>query len=83
MSTKDATHKARSCKMSQIFEISDGNACPLEQSDFLTNYTNKQRFVNLLACKLELVRTSVLCPFDPDTTIVKTSLQVQDEPVTV
>ena len=82
MSTKDATHKARFSKMSQIVEISEGNACPLDRSDFLTNYTNKQSCVSLLACKLELVRTSILCLFDADTTIVKTSLPVQDKPGT-
>ena len=83
-STKDATHKERSNKMSQVVEISDGNACPSDRAEFLTNYTNKQKFVNSLARKLELHGfKAVLCPSDADTTIVKTCLQFQDKPVTV
>ena len=35
---------------------------------FLTNYTNKQKFVNLLACKLEVHGfKAALCPSDADT----------------
>ena len=41
--------KERSNKMSQVVEISDGNACPSDRAEFLTNYTNKQKFVNSLA----------------------------------
>ena len=83
-SMKDATHKERSNKMSQVVEISDGNACPSDRAEFLTNYTNKQKFVNSLARKLELHGfKAVLCPSDADTTIVKTCLQFQDKPVTV
>ena len=83
-SAKDATHKERSNKMSQVVEISDGNACPSDRAEFLTNYTNKQKFVNSLARKLELHGfKAVLCPSDADTTIVKTCLQFQDKPVTV
>ena len=82
--TKDAAHKERSNKMSQVVEISDGNACPSDRAEFLTNYTNKQKFVNSLARKLELHGfKAVLCPSDADTTIVKTCLQFQDKPVTV
>ena len=44
---RDATHKARSNKMSQIVEISNKNAWLLDEADSLTNYTNKQSFVNL------------------------------------
>ena len=40
-STKDAKHKERSNKMSQVVEISDGNACPSDRAEFLKNYTNK------------------------------------------
>ena len=36
-STKDATHKERSNKMSQVVEISDGNARPSDRGEFLTN----------------------------------------------
>ena len=70
--------------MSQVVEISDGNACPSDRAEFLTNYTNKQKFVNSLARKLELHGfKAVLCPSDADATIVKTCLQFQDKPVTV
>ena len=80
-SIKDATHKERSSKMSLVVEISDGNACPSDRAEFLTN---KQKFVNSLACKLEPHGfKAVLCPSDADTTIVKTYLQLQDKPVTV
>ena len=48
-------------KMSQVVEISDGNVCPLDRAEFLTNYTNKQNFVNLLACKLELHGFKLSC----------------------
>ena len=83
-SMKDATHKERSNKMSQVVEISDGNACPSDRAEFLTNYTNKQKFVNSLARKLELHGfKAVLCPSDADTTIVKTCLQFQDKPGTI
>ena len=82
-STKDATHKERSNEMSQVVEISDGNTCLLDRAEFLTNYTNKQKFVNLLVCKLELHGfKTALCPSDADTTIVKTYSQFQDKPVT-
>ena len=40
--------------MSQVVETSDGNASPSYRAEFLTNYTNKQTFVNSLARKLEL-----------------------------
>ena len=77
--TKDATHKERSNKMSQIVEISDENTWPLDEADFLTNYTNKQSFVDLLVYKLELHGfKTVLCPSDADIRIKKTSLQVQN-----
>ena len=63
--------------MPQIFEISGENAWPLDEADFLTNYTNKQNFVNLLVYKLELHGfKALLCPSDADITIEKTSLQV-------
>ena len=53
-------------------------------SRVLTNYSDKQNFANLLACKLELHGfKAVLCPSDADTTIVKTCLKFQDKPVTV
>ena len=82
--TKDATHKERSNKMSQVVEISDGNACPSDRAEFLANYTNEQKFVNLLARKLELQGfKAVLCPSDADTTITKTCLQFQDKPFTL
>ena len=82
--TKSAAHKARSNKMFQIVEINDANVCPLDRADFLTNYTNKQNFVNLLVYKLELyVFKAMLCLTDAYTTIVKTSSQIQDKPVTV
>ena len=65
--------------MSQIVEISDENT-PLDKADFLTNYTNKQSFVNLLVYRLELYGfKAVLCPSDADITIEKTSLQVQND----
>ena len=64
--------------MSQIVEISDGNAGFLDRADFLTNFTNKQSLVNLLGHKLQLPGfKAVLCPYDTDTKIVKTCLQVQ------
>ena len=65
--------------MSQIVKISDENAWPLDEADFLTNYTNKQSFLNLLVCKLELHGfKAVLCPSNADITIKKASLQVQN-----
>ena len=70
--------------MSQVVEISDGNVCPSDRAEFLKNYTNKQKFVNLLARKLELHGfKAVLCLSDADTTIVRICLQFQDKPVTV
>ena len=54
-STKDTRQKERSNKMSQVVEISDRNACPSDLAEFLTNYTNKQKFVISVTCK---VRTS-------------------------
>ena len=70
--------------MSLVVEISDGNACPSDRAEFLTNYTNKPKFVNSFARKLELHGfKAVLCQSDADTTIVKTCLQFQDKPVTV
>ena len=83
-STKDATHKKRSNKMSQVVEINEGNACPSDRTNFFTNYTNKQQFVNLLASRLEFHGfKTVLCPSDADTTIVKTCLEIENKPVTV
>ena len=80
--TKDAAHKERSNKMSQVVEISD--ACPSDRAEFLTNYTNNQKSVNLLALKLELHGfKAVLCPSDADIKIIKTCLQFQDKPITV
>ena len=65
--------------MSQIVEISDENAWHLDEADFLTKYTNKQSFVNLLVHKLELHGfKAVLCPSDADITIQQTSSQVQN-----
>ena len=64
-STKDGTRKERSNKMSQVVKISDGNACPLDRAEFLTNNTNKQKFVNSLARNLELHGfKAALCPSD-------------------
>ena len=64
-STKNATHKERSNKMSQVVGTSDGNACPSDRAELLTNYTNTQNFVNSSACKLELHGfKAVLCPSD-------------------
>ena len=68
--------------MSQVVENSD--AYPSDWAEFLSNYTNKQKFVNSLAHKLELHGfKAVLCPSDTDTTIIKTCLQFRDKPVTV
>ena len=70
--------------MSQVVEICGGNVCPSDRAEFLTDYTNNQKFANLLACKLELHDfKAVLCPSDADTTILKTCLQFQEKPVTV
>ena len=45
----------------------------------MTNYTNKQSFVNLLVQKLELHGFKVvLCPSDADIIIKKKSLQVEN-----
>ena len=64
--------------MSQVAEISDGNADSLDWADFLTNCTNKQIFVSLSEYKLELPWfKAVLCPYDTDKTFVRASLQVQ------
>ena len=83
-STKDATHKEGSNKMSEVVEISDGNTFHSDRAKFLTNYTNKQKFVNLLACKLKLHGfIAVLCPSYADRTLVKTCLQFKDKTVTV
>ena len=83
-SAKDATHKERCNKMSQVVEISDGNDCPSDQAKFLKNCTNKQKFVNLLVRKLKLHGfKAVLCLSDADTTIAMTCLHFQDKPVTI
>ena len=74
-STKNVTHKTRSNKMSQVVEISHGNVCYLNRVDCLTNYANKESFVNLLAYKLELHGfNALLSPSDADTSISLVSL---------
>ena len=58
--------------MSQSVGISDENALAIDEADFLMNYT-------LLVYKLELHGfKAVLCPYNADITIEKTSLQVQN-----
>ena len=54
-STKDAAHKKRSNKMSQVVEISDGNVCPSDRAEFLKNFTNKQKVCQFIGTQ---VRTS-------------------------
>ena len=66
--------------MSQIAEISDGNACHLGRADVLKNCTNKQSIINLLV-EFHSFKV-VLCPSDADKLTVTTSLQVQDKPDT-
>ena len=83
-STKDVTRKSRSTKTAQTIEIDDDNVCTYDRNDFLTNYTNKEMFVTILATKLEEIGIKVICcPCDADTIIVKTALECQSKPVTV
>ena len=83
-STKDATHKSRSAKISQVVEIHDDNRCPSDRTEFLTSYVNKQSFVDCLGKKLEESGFQVVyCPSDADNAIIKTALNVVDEPVTI
>ena len=84
MSTKDGTHRSRTGKIFQTVEVRDNNPCPSDRSEFLTNYTNKQSFVNALGEKLkEQGLEVVLCPCDADTTIVKVALEKETKAVTV
>ena len=55
-STKDANHNVRSGKMSQVVKIIAENSCPFDRVEYLTNYANKQIFVNELIGALELER---------------------------
>lgn len=83
-STKDATHRSRSGRQAQVIEIRNDNECPSDRDNFLTNYVNKQEFVNTLASELENRGIKcILCPSDADTTIVKTALAVTEKPVVV
>ena len=70
---------------SETFEVKNSNPCTVEKSLFLSNYTNKERFVTMLAENLKSMGFQVvLCPSDADTTIVKTALDIsQSSPVTV
>ena len=71
-STKDANHNVRSGKMSQVVKIIAENSCPFDRVEYLTNYANKQIFVNELTGALELERfQTVLCPSNANTTTVR------------
>ena len=81
-STKDATHHKRQ-KSSNSIEIKMQNRCPADRKSFLTNYGNKEAFVNWLSTNLSEAGFEVInCPADADTTIVKVSLD-QKEAVNV
>lgn len=55
-STKDMTQNVRSGKISQVVKIIAENSCPFDRAEYLTNYANKQIFVNELTGALELER---------------------------
>ena len=70
--------------MSLVVKIIAENSCPSDCAEFLTNYANKQRFVNVLAEALELNGfETVLCPSDADTKIMRTALENLSEQVTI
>ena len=83
-STKDANHNVRSGKMSQVVKIIAENSCPFDRAEYLTNYANKQIFVNELTGALELERfQTVLCPSNANTTTVRNALEAPGEQVTI
>ena len=83
-STKDATRRSRSVRISQTVEIDKSYMCTNDRNEFLTNYTNKENFVTALAAKLEANGIKVVpCPSDADTTIVKVALDYEKRPVTI
>ena len=83
-STKDATHKSRSAKVSQVVQIHDDNLCPCDRTEFLSSYVNKKSFIDCLGKKSEENGFQVVyCPGNADTTIIKTALNVVDRPVTI
>ena len=83
-STKDTTCNVKSGKVSQVVEIIDTNPCPSDRTELLTNYANKQRFVNTMADVLKQNELHIiLSPSDADTTIVRNALDIRDKPVTV
>ena len=76
LSTKDATHQKRKSRICQTVEVNDQNPCPSDRTTFLKNYTNKEKFVKLLAERLEMNGIEVVrCPSDADTTIVKVAMR--------
>ena len=83
-STKDATHKSRSAKVSQVVQIHDDNLFPCDWTEFLSSYVNKQSFIDCLGKKLEGNGFKVVyCLGDADTTIIKTALNLVHGPVTI
>ena len=77
LSTKDATHRKRSGKVSSVIEFKDSNICPTDRDTLLSNYQNKEGFVKLLATSLKTFGFQVVeCPSDADTTIVKVAIQM-------
>lgn len=74
VSTKDATHSKRE-KSSNAIEIQDQNRCPADRKSFLSNYTNKQAFIDWLSTHLADAGFEIVkCPADADTTIVKAAI---------
>ena len=84
-STKDTIRKKRSGGVSNTADIKDINPCPADRNTFLSNYANKEAFVKFLGSKFELLGYDILqCPSDADTTIVKVTLNSNDDkPVTI
>lgn len=82
-STKDMTQNVRSGN-SQVVKIIAENSCPFDRAEYLTNYANKQIFVNELTGALELERfQTVLCPSNANTTTVRKALEAPGEQVTI
>ena len=51
------------------------NRCPADRKSFLSNYGNKEAFVNWLSTNLSEAGFNVInCPADADTTIVSSGL---------
>ena len=78
LSTKDHEHTRRSAKQSNTeVDFTDSTKCRIKQDVFLSNSTNKSRFIIALSNKLrESGITVVECEEDADTHIVGCALQL-------